>query len=603
MSEQFDLFIEEIEIVDGSGRPPFSGSIGISGERIETLGSSAGGPAGSASGRAGRVINGRGLTACPGFVDSHSHADLTILKNPPAENLVMQGITTFVGGHCGISLAPLSDPSYFEDLKKTWGLDFEPDWRTFGEWLEAVDDCGIGINYLPLLGHNAVRGAVLGGENKREALSGEVADMEKHIREAMESGAFGLSMGLDANSPGHFSNRSELLRMLAIVKEYGGVFSPHTRHHQNQWPSDSAGENAYGLYQGPRGELFTGRYHGLLEALELTRLTGNIKLLIAHLTPSYSVPQPHPGYLDEALARATLEEIIERPLDEGQNVFFNVIPCEYSIGSRLPVIASFFNRNLLLPDWLEALSREQFASRLGDPDFRARVRDFVLSGRFKFGMLNPVTDPYWMDCYRILTCRKPDLIGKTVGEIARERSPEDIVKTVFIESLELVFDIIAEDPEATWALVRDKREYGVVSTFLSHPKAIPMTDVHAAAADPENARGIFGYGISPSAFNMFPNYLARFVKKDTVLSLEEAVRRITSLPADEVFGLKDRGRIERGMFADLVILDPEKLEITDTFTRPNTAPPGIECVIVNGKVAYEKGTHSGTKSGKVLRKS
>ena len=114
-----------------------------------------------------------------------------------------------------------------------------------------------------------------------------------------------------------------------------------------------------------------------------------------------------------------------------------------------------------------------------DGKFAEKVRGFVYSGKFKFGMINPVTDPYWMDCYRVLNCKNPDVVGKTIGEIARSRTHGDIVKAVYEDSIYLVFEILLEDPDATWALIRDKREYGVTSTFLKHPKAIPMTDVHA----------------------------------------------------------------------------------------------------------------------------
>ena len=143
MKNQFDLLIRNINIIDGTGTPGFTGSIGIKDEKITGVGNIAG--------EAEKTLDGRGLTACPGLIDSPSHADLTILNNPLAENLIMQGITTFVGGHCGISLAPLKESSYFQDLKKTWGLDFEPVWQSFGDWMKAVEQEGLSPNYIPLI--------------------------------------------------------------------------------------------------------------------------------------------------------------------------------------------------------------------------------------------------------------------------------------------------------------------------------------------------------------------------------------------------------------------------------------------------------------------
>ncbi len=593
MAERFDILISGINIIDGTGNPGFTGDIGIKDEKIAGVG--------RITGEAEKILDGRGLTACPGFIDSHSHADLSILDNPLAENLIIQGITTFVGGHCGISLAPIKEPSYFEDLKKTWGLDIEPVWRSFGGWMKAVEQEGICPNYIPLVGHNAIRGAVLGDRNKRAAVDKEIHEMNVLVQEAMDNGAFGISMGLDANSPGHFADRKELLNLLKTVKQYDGLFSPHTRHHQNQWPSDSITENAYGLYQGPKGEVFTGRYHGLLEAAELARQADNIRLLIAHLTPAYSIPQPHPPFLDEALARATLSEVIDKPSSEGLEIYFNVIPCEYSIGSMVPVIASFFNKNLSLPEWLLSVGKEEFIHNLKDSEFALKVKDFVYSGKFKFGMINPVTDPYWMDCYRILTCTNRDVVGKTIGEIARGRGRGDMVKTVYDDSLSIVFELLIEDPEATWALIRDKREYRVLSTFLKHPHAIPMTDVHALPGDPGTGKGIFGYGISPAAYAMFPNFLAEFVKNKKTLSLEEAVKKVTSLPAREVLGIKDRGLLKTEQFADIVILDIDGIQECSSFLEPGRAPGGVRYVLVNGEIAYEKGKHTGVRAGKVLR--
>jgi len=594
MNEHYDLLIKHVNIVDGTGKPMFTGDIGIKGEKIAEIG--------DCRGNGTVTLDGRGLTACPGFFDSHSHADLSILNYPDADNLIMQGITTFIGGHCGISLAPLKELSYFRDLKKTWGLDFEPDWRSFGEWLVAVEQKGISPNYIPLVGHNAIRGAVLGDRYKRGADKAEIAEMEKHVREAMEQGVFGMSLGLDANSPGHFAGRDELVPLLKIVNEYGGVFSPHTRHHQNQWPSDSENENAYGLYQGPKGELFTGRYHGLLEAVELAQLADNIRLLIAHLTPAYSIPQPHPEALDDALASATLAEVIDAANDKGIETYFNVIPSEYSIGSQVPIAASFFNTNLSLPEWLSSLEKEEFIHSLKEKRFAEKVRKFVFSGKFKFGMINPVTDPYWFDCYRVLGCKEPGMTGKTIGEIIRSRSQGDIAKMVYRDSIDLVFELLKDDMDATWALIKDKRESGVLSVFLRHPRAIPMTDVHALPAHPVNSRGIFGYGISPAAYAMFPNFLAEFVKNKKTLSLEEAVKKITSQPARNVFRITDRGVLKAGQFADIVIMDFESVQEQSSFLDPGKQPEGIHYVTVNGSIVYDHGKHTSVKAGKVLMK-
>jgi N-acyl-D-aspartate/D-glutamate deacylase len=274
---------------------------------------------------------------------------------------------------------------------------------------------------------------------------------------------------------------------------------------------------------------------------------------------------------------------------------------EHSIGSRQGILAAILEPRLSRPGWLTALGPGELAARLREAEFRVKLRAHLLSGRFKFGMLNPVTDPYWMDCYRVLECRAQGFAGRTIGEIARERSPHDIIRAVYVESVETVFDILAEDPEATWALVADKREHGLLDTFLRHPAGMPMSDITAMPAGDE-ARGLFIYGVSPTAYGLFPQYLRRYVRERRVLSLEEAVRRITRLPA-EIFGIPDRGTIREGAYADLVLFDPEHLREGTDYLHPSNPPAGVERVFVNGECVWSGGAHTGRKPGRLLRKS
>jgi len=595
MVDSYDILIRDASIVDGTGRPRFRGNIAVKGERITAVGRT--------KRRAAKTIQGSGLVASPGFVDPHSHADLTFLGCPLAENLIGQGITTVVGGNCGISLAPLRDKKQFDEIARVWRLDVELRWRSFEEWLSTVEDERIAVNYVPLVGHNTVRTAVMGNDFTGRADSRQIADMEELVRAAMEDGAFGFSVGLDAAMTGHFAGRDELVQLVRKAGNYGGIFAPHTRHHQNQWPADRDDEVGYGLYHGPKGEIITGRYHGLLEALEIVREAGGVRLHIAHLTPAYLVPQPHPEFLDETIALATLFDIIDTPREEGMDVSFNVIAWSQSIGSELPLIKSFFSSHLVLPEWLREIDPDDFIRGLDDPSFRKRVRDVILSGKFKFGMLNPNTDPYWMDCYRIVKCRNRTYVGRTVGEIARERSPGDIQKAVYEASFETVFDMVHEDPDTTWALIKDKREFGVLPTFLCHGWGMPCTDVPAFRAGGSDHDAFYGYGVSPTAFGLFPHYLRRFVREEKVLSLEEGIRKITSLPIREVFGVHDRGLIAEGMYADIVLFDYKALLEHSDFKQPTLPPEGIECVMVNGRVVCEKGSMTGERPGKVLRRT
>jgi N-acyl-D-aspartate/D-glutamate deacylase len=592
MKEPYDILIRDTTVVDGTGQPAFHGSVGVRGERITGVGD---------LGEAAAVtIEESGLVTCPGFVDPHSHADLTILSYPLAENLVMQGITTFVGGQCGLSLAPSREDTIgdvYDMLGHHRDSDLHFRWRSFEEWLSAVEALGLSLNYVPLVGHNTVRSTVMGKDFRRTATAHETEQMQELIEEALLSGAFGLSIGLDPSWPGHFADTDELVQVAQVAQKHGAVFAPHKRHQENQWPAEGPEDVRYGLYHGPIGELFVGRYHGLLEVLQIAR-EAMVRTHIAHLTPAYLLPQPHPPALDAAVARATLD-IIDEARAEGLDVTFNLISWVQAIGRREQIIESFFSPRLLLPDWLRSMSREEFAQQLKEPSFRHKVRAIVHSGTFKFGMVHPLTDPYWFDCYKILECKSPQYVGRTLGEIARRRLPDRIVDWVYRESLEALFDILAEDPQATWALIIDKRELAT-HIFLQDPGGMPGVDVESYPGTVDWSESSYA-GRAPMAYGLYPHYIRRFVKDLGLLSLEEAIYKATCLPAS-VYGLENRGTIQAGAYADLVLFNLDSIREGDDFMDPARPPEGIELVMVNGAAVWQARQHTGTKAGKVLRR-
>ena len=592
MSDQYDLLIKDTTIVDGSGKPAFGGSVGIRAEKIVAVG--------DLDGQAAQVIDGSGLITCPGFVDPHSHADRAILDYPLAENLVMQGITTFVGGNCGLTAAPIKSTVHFKGILGMWWGGRELGWRSFGEWLSKVEDAGLGINIAPLVGHNTVRAAVIGEDFMQKSSVEQVDEMRELVDEAMCSGAFGLSAGLDY-WPGEFADADELVELCKVVQGHGGFFTPHTRHHLHRWPTNDPEEYGYATYQGPAGEIITGRYHGLLEAVEISRRANGIKLHIAHITPAYIVPQPHPEFLDEALAKATLVDIVDKARDEGLDVTYNVIAWDQSLGCMEPVVETFYNPRLNLPEWMTGLERGEFIEGLKGREFRDGVKKVVYSGKFKFAGVVPLSDPYWMDCFKIMRCKNQTYEGKTIGDIARARKPDNIIEAVYEESIEAVFDLLVEDPGTMWAVFIDKREYQVLPVFIQHSVGMPCTDSgFFTSASSEGDRRL-SWGIPPIAHGLYPYYINRFVKETGVLSLEEAIRKATSMPAQDVLGLKDRGVIEEGAYADIVVFDFERIREGADFLEPTRPPEGIEYVVVNGMVVCERAKHTGNRPGKVLR--
>ncbi len=604
MTTMLDLLIKNASILDGTGEDAFLGNIGVRNGAIAFVSRAPQGEssaeeacAGDRTPDAARTIDAAGLTACPGFIDAHSHADLTLETLPKAENFLMQGITTTVGGHCGMGIAPIGDTDYVRNIAESWGC--RVSWNTFGEWLDRVDSIGgLGVNYVPLAAHNALRGSVVGSAFTRESTREETEQIVAALREALDAGAFGMSVSLDAGVPGHFAGREEILALLHQVAGYGAVFAPHTRHHQNQWPSSRTDETAYGLYNGPQGETVTGRYHGLIEVLDYASEVPGLNMMISHLTPIYLVPHPHPAYVDDAIRRATLEEIVDRPRAAGLNVSFNALPVQYSIGYSMNIADTFLPSRMLLPEWLRGLSRAQFVQMLGNPGFRKELTAFVLSGRFKFDMINPATDPYWCREFVIHHCKNKSAEGKTVFELAVEACPHNRERAIYHTALEILYDLAADDPEASWYFSEDRR---VDIGQLVHPMGMVATDVYSFPGSFPKGRPLPEEKVSVCAYNAVPYYLERLVKKDRLLSLPEAVRKLTSLPAD-VLGIEKRGRIAEGFRADITLLDWDSLATSHDFDAPATHTRGMEYVVVNGDIAYEKGVFSKTLSGGILRK-
>ncbi|MFC2164173.1 amidohydrolase family protein [Acidobacteriota bacterium] len=559
-SEHYDVLIKNAKIVDGTGKAAFIGNIAIKGDKILAVG--------KVGGEANTVIDGTGLVACPGFIDPHSHADVTIMQYPLAENLVMQGITTFVGGNCGMSPAPLPK-------------------LTFGDWLARVEDKGISVNMVPLIGLSTMRTTVMGNDWKREATAEELKALKGLLDEAMKAGAFGFSGGIDPPWPGYFASMEEKVELARVAKKYGGYYTPHTRHERSHWVTDNLDDFSYPLYYGPPEDIWVGRYRGLLEAIEVCRQSG-LPLHIAHIPNAYLLPMPHPDYLEEAAARATLE-IVDDAREEGLAVTCDVVLPPLPQFTQL-IANEFLNPQFHYPDWLSKLKKEELIEKLRTKEFRAKVRGLYDASRMKFCMIHTKADPYWSDCFKIFKHANAEYVGETVGAIAKQRN---------IDPLEVVFDLVTEDPDAVWLHYLDRRYNEVaVATLIQHPVCEPCTDISAAPAElPQGNRWMVG----PAHWGIYPYYIDTYVKEKGIFSLEEAVKKATSVPAKRL-GL-NRGILKPDYYADIVLFDFEQIKMTGDFNKPDRRPDGIECVLVNGKVTYKDKTHSGEKAGKVLRKT
>jgi len=557
-SEQFDLLIKNTKIVDGTGKAAFNGDIAIKGERIIAVGKVDGG--------AKHVIDGSGLVTCPGFIDPHSHADMSILDYPQAENLVMQGITTFLGGNCSESPAPLKN-------------------LTFSAWLEKVEDTGISLNYAPLVGHSVIRVLVMGEDYRRKATAEEIAEMKAYLKEAMEAGALGFSSFRDPD-PSHFADVEEIIELAEVAKTYGGMYVPHTKHIQQQWPTDDPGLVAYDLTLSPPEDILIGVYKGYLEAFEVGRRTG-IPVHIAHLCNAYMLSQPHPEFLEEAAAKATLW-LLDKARETYADVTFDVIAHKNGFCRALPMRDAFYSKIIGGLRWVQDIDKEEFVRRLKTREMRGRLRNVHESCRLKIGMVHTTLVPYWFECFKVVRCKNKDYEEKTIGEIARSHNKDH---------LETVFDIIVEDPEAVWAQHLDWTQSDRMNAvFLKHPEVMPSTDIWAVSMTEPDNEELPG----PAACGVYPNYIGHYLRELGILKLEEGIRKATSFPAERL-GIAGRGVLSPGAFADVVVFDFDRILDTGTFLNPAQRPEGIHCVLVNGKIVYKDDSHTGERPGKVLR--
>ena len=589
MSEKFDILIKNGSVVDGTGVTAYKGAVVVKDERIVAVGK----VEGDLEMDAKTVIDAEGKVVTPGFIDVHDHGDMSLLYYPKADGFLRQGITTFVGGNCGSSPAPFEDEVslgmglydlYYElspDMYYPTGLvsrdefndlhremyGWEVKWRTMGDFFEALEEKGFSPNYVPLVGHHPLRYVVMGHDFKRHATPDEVEAMKTHMRQAMEDGCRGMSVGRDYE-PSYWAGFDELVALASVASEYGGVYTCHSLR--------------TGLRKARRpGEFPPVKVEGLKEAIAVGR-EAKISVQISHLGALYDVTPG--GDIDMSLAagKATLK-IVDDAIEEGISVGFDTIPNVRGFGTS----SNNWLISSLLP-WLKVTgSREQLAKALRMREFREEIKAKIWSGYYY--ILNPNINPNWARGKLILESKEESYVNKTVAQIAEETGADP---------LEALMDIIMADPDAkTGSRGRNSPTKGM---FYKHPASMVGVDTYAidttyVTKNPAWSRP------SENSFGGFAAYFRDVVREGKILSLEEAVKKVTSTSADK-FNLKDRGVLMTGAYADIVVMDLETVAPKATPLNPCVYPEGIEHVIVNGKQVVKASQHTGAKPGKVLRR-
>jgi len=587
----YDYLIKDATIVEGTGRKAYQGDIGVKGDRVAALG--------EVEGDAAHVIEARGLTAFPGFIDAHSHADWAILWYPEAKSHVMQGITTFVGGQCGGSPAPLG-----EYIRVPWMLmdhlhKFEPykyyprqpyyplekvnewmeevfgwtlDWETMGGFFKRVEETGISINYAPLVGHGTIRTKVMGLDYKRDSTQEERSQMHELIHQAMEEGCIGMSAGLDYD-PDVFASHEEIVEAVSQLKEYGGVYCPHWRR--------------TGRRRGiAAGHIPNEKITALLECVDAHKRTG-VRLHFAHLSTGWQIYPDPPAELEEANLRVTIDMITKDAQGE-LDITWDAIPFLVRGGfSVMPYLCS------LLEPWLRELGgREALGKWMEVPEFRQEVYEAIRAGKWFIRVAyNPNTNPHWAKNLYVTQSKVEGIAGKSVQEVAEMWG---------LDPWNAYCEIIARDPD-TRGVTGTLTYSPAYDQYYTHPRG--MIGLDTMVCDEKYQRQSPPYSLPGiNSFAAYPIFLNKYVKEKKTFTLEEAVQK-TSVMAARVHNLEGRGTLEAGGYADIVLLDLPGLKVTADEIEPRRYPEGIRYVFVNGTPVVAEGKHTGARPGRVLTRA
>jgi len=493
-----------------------------------------------ASARARREIDARGLVVAPGFIDMLGQSEQNVLIDPRAMSKVMQGVTTEVTGEGG-SIAPLNERLIKEDEAYYRRYNLDVDWRTLHEYFRRLALQGSGVNLATFVGATQVRAYVVGFDN-RAPTPEELERMKALVAEAMEDGALGLSTSLQY-VPARFAKTDEIVELAKVARRYGGIYATHQRSEGNALDSS------------------------LAEVFEIAR-RARIPVEIWHLKAAY---RKNWGRMPSVLSK--IRAARARGLDVTADVY--------------PYAAASTGLAACLPPWAIEGGVQKMLGRLRDPATRQRIRADILRETNE-----------WENIYlgsggaqgvlvsSVVKRELEGLQGKRISEIAREQGKDE---------LDALFDLVLADNGQTGAIYFMMDE-GDLRAALREPFVSICTDSGARATDGP----LSGSKSHPRGWGSYPRVLSRYVREERLLTLEEAVHKMTGRPAARV-GLRDRGVLREGAFADITVFDAGRVRDRATFEEPNQYPEGIEYVVVNGQLEVDGGRRTTANAGRPLR--
>jgi N-acyl-D-amino-acid deacylase len=487
-----------------------------------------------------RTIDVHGQVIAPGFIDMLGQSELTILVDPRLPSKIYQGITTEITGE-GSSIAPINDALIQSDKTKYEHLKITPDWRTFRDYFARLEKQGIGINVADYIGATQVRRVVLGDADVQPTAA-QLEQLRALVRDAMHDGAIGVSTSLQY-APAPYAKTEEIIALASEASKFGGIYATHMR---------SEGDAIMASID---------------ESVRIGR-EAHIPVEIWHLkvagkTNWHRMPE----------VVASINAARAQGIDISANTY---------------AYPAWFNDfSAFIPPWAHDGGDAKLIERLKDPATRVRIRK---------DMMTPSTqwDNEWQEIsgpesILIGVVQSPKLMplqGKTLAEIAKLWNKDP---------LDAMFDLLVEDQAFTSVAVFGMSEDDV-ALALQQPWV--SIDNDSSGTSPEGL--LAQEHPHPRAYGTFPRILRKYVREEKKLSLEDAIRKFSALPAQRM-RLTDRGVIKAGMWADVVVFDPTTIKDTATFADPNQLAQGMDYVLVNGVPVIEQGKMTGARPGKVLR--
>ncbi len=526
-AQDFDMLIRGGRIVDGAGNPSYLGDIGVRGGKIAAMGKLDGKTA-------ARVVDAKGLTVAPGFIDIHNHSDYTVVVDGDAQSMVRQGVTSMIFGEGG-SAAPVGGRQTTRDFNRAG-------WTDLAGYFARLLKQGISPNIGTYVGSSQIWTYVR-GPKAGPPTAEELAAMRAEVRKAMEQGALGVASSL-SGPPGSWIDTDTLVAMCQEAARYGGIYSTHMR------------TEGYGVFE------------SVAEAIEIGRRAG-VPVDIIHLKIAEHKLW---GQMPELIASIAASRA------RGEQVEAHVYP--YRAGQN--------NLSSIIPPWAHEGGSQALVARLKEPSLKARLVREIENGIPGSNWYNHYTATGSWEGMLLVSFSNPEykkFEGKRMNEVIRAigGNPVDVLFRVLIDNNGSV-------PAVYFHHSEDDMRYALKQPFVSIG-----SDGTAVKTQGPLARG----NPHPRYYGTFPRVLGRYVREEKLITLEEAVRKMTSANAAKV-RIYDRGLLRPGQWADITVFDAGKIIDHATFGKPHQYSTGVEYVLVNGKLVLDRGQHTSARPGTIL---